>query len=113
MGVKDNGVPTARPTSGIFLGKYLDKKFFIPTDLLDLISGILGQKARTNFMCITFHTIIFPLSVVNWASVSAFQVKSWVKELRKMLGTDVCLRIIGNKIDLEKDRHVSVEEAMQ
>lgn len=41
------------------------------------------------------------------------KVKSWVKELRKMLGTDVCLRIIGNKIDLEKDRHVSLEEAMQ
>jgi len=40
-----------------------------------------------------------------------FQVKTWVKELRKMLGDDICLRIVGNKTDMDKDRHVSVEEA--
>lgn len=39
------------------------------------------------------------------------QVKNWVKELKKMLGNDICLCIAGNKIDLEKERHVSVEEA--
>ncbi|XP_048766771.1 ras-related protein Rab-21-like isoform X2 [Ostrea edulis] len=39
------------------------------------------------------------------------KVKNWVKELRKMLGNDICLCIAGNKIDLEKERHVSVAEA--
>ena len=39
------------------------------------------------------------------------KVKTWVKELRKMLGNDICLRIVGNKTDIEKDRHVSAEEA--
>ena len=39
------------------------------------------------------------------------QVKNWVKELRKMLGNDISLCIAGNKIDLEKERHVPVEEA--
>ncbi|XP_043565663.1 ras-related protein Rab-21 isoform X2 [Chiloscyllium plagiosum] len=39
------------------------------------------------------------------------KVKNWVKELRKMLGNDISLCIVGNKLDLEKDRHVSVEEA--
>lgn len=39
------------------------------------------------------------------------KVKNWVKELRKMLGEDICLCIAGNKIDLEKNRHVSHEEA--
>lgn len=39
------------------------------------------------------------------------KVKSWVKELRKMLGGEICLVIVGNKTDLEKDRHVSLEEA--
>ncbi|KAH3734482.1 ras-related protein Rab-21-like [Dreissena polymorpha] len=39
------------------------------------------------------------------------KVKSWVKELKKMLGNDICLCIAGNKIDLEKDRHVTVAEA--
>ncbi|XP_061524240.1 ras-related protein Rab-21 isoform X1 [Phycodurus eques] len=39
------------------------------------------------------------------------KVKSWVRELRKMLGNDICLCIVGNKIDLDKDRNVSTEEA--
>lgn len=39
------------------------------------------------------------------------KVKNWVKELRKMLGNDICLCIAGNKIDLEKDRHVVAAEA--
>lgn len=43
---------------------------------------------------------------------NSFQkVKNWVKELRRMLGDDICLCIAGNKIDLDKDRHVSVSEA--
>ncbi|KAM4901808.1 ras-related protein Rab-21 isoform 2-T2 [Sylvia borin] len=41
----------------------------------------------------------------------AIWVKNWVKELRKMLGNEICLCIVGNKIDLEKERHVSVQEA--
>jgi len=34
-----------------------------------------------------------------------------VKELRKMLGNDITLCIAGNKVDLEKERHVTVDEA--
>lgn len=40
-----------------------------------------------------------------------FKVKSWIKELKRMLGNDVVLCIVGNKIDLEKDRHVSIQTA--
>lgn len=39
------------------------------------------------------------------------QVKNWVKELRKMLGYEICLCIVGNKMDLEKERHVPLEDA--
>lgn len=39
------------------------------------------------------------------------KVRNWVKELRKMLGDDISLCIVGNKADLEKNRHVSKEEA--
>merc|ERR1712029_598560 len=39
------------------------------------------------------------------------KVKNWVKELRKMLGTDISLAIAGNKTDLEKQRHVSLQQA--
>lgn len=42
---------------------------------------------------------------------SFVKVKNWVKELRKMLGNDIALCIAGNKIDLEKERHVPVAEA--
>jgi Ras-related protein Rab-21 len=34
------------------------------------------------------------------------KVKNWVKELKKMLGTDIVIFIVGNKIDLDKDRKV-------
>lgn len=34
------------------------------------------------------------------------KVKNWVKELKKMLGSEICLTIAGNKIDLEKERNV-------
>eukprot|EP01110_Echinostelium_bisporum_P003539 TRINITY_DN1862_c0_g1_i1.p1 TRINITY_DN1862_c0_g1~~TRINITY_DN1862_c0_g1_i1.p1 ORF type:complete len:218 (-),score=41.48 TRINITY_DN1862_c0_g1_i1:168-821(-) len=39
------------------------------------------------------------------------KVQNWVKELRKMLGTNVTLAIAGNKADLERTRVVSIEEA--
>ncbi|KAJ8032360.1 Ras-related protein Rab-21 [Holothuria leucospilota] len=39
------------------------------------------------------------------------KVKNWVKELKKMLGNEICLCIAGNKIDLEKQRTVAVADA--
>ncbi|CAF0869149.1 unnamed protein product [Didymodactylos carnosus] len=39
------------------------------------------------------------------------RVKSWTKELRRILGNDCVLCIVGNKIDLEKDRHVPMQIA--
>lgn len=39
------------------------------------------------------------------------KVKNWVKELKKMLGSDIVLAIVGNKIDLNKDRVVDFEKA--
>ena len=40
------------------------------------------------------------------------KVKNWVKELRKMLGDDICLVIAGNKADMEKQRHVQHQTAL-
>ncbi|XP_026758195.1 ras-related protein Rab-21-like [Galleria mellonella] len=39
------------------------------------------------------------------------KVKNWVKELKKMLGSNIVLIIAGNKIDLEHERTVPLEEA--
>lgn len=44
---------------------------------------------------------------------SFIKVKNWVKELRRILGEKVTLAIVGNKTDLEKDRNVPVEEALE
>lgn len=41
------------------------------------------------------------------------KVKQWVKELRKIVGNDISIAIAGNKIDLEKDRHVSEQDAIK
>lgn len=41
------------------------------------------------------------------------KVKSWVKELRKIVGPDIIIAIAGNKIDLEKNRHVNEREARE
>ena len=39
------------------------------------------------------------------------KVKDWVKELRKIIGQDICLCICGNKSDMEKNRHVNHDDA--
>jgi len=44
-------------------------------------------------------------------SNSFLRVQNWVKELKKMLGSEVILIIVGNKIDLERNRVVSQKEA--
>ena len=49
--------------------------------------------------------------MVSLHNIDVLQVKNWVKELRRMLGQEVTLCIVGNKTDLEKDRHVPVQEA--
>ena len=40
------------------------------------------------------------------------KVKTWVKELRKIVGENICIAMAGNKIDLEKDRHVKESDAL-
>lgn len=39
------------------------------------------------------------------------KVKTWVKELRKMVGEGIVIVIAGNKIDLERERQVGRDEA--
>ena len=41
------------------------------------------------------------------------RVKTWVKELRKMCGADLVLTIVGNKSDLERNRHVEEWKALE
>jgi len=42
---------------------------------------------------------------------SITQARNWIKELRKMLGDNIVVCIVGNKIDLEKHRTVNMQNA--
>ena len=39
------------------------------------------------------------------------QARNWIRELRKIIGDNVVVCIVGNKIDLEKNRTVNMKEA--
>jgi len=62
-----------------------------------------------SFECISLYT--FSWVILAYLLFTIFQVKMWVKELRKMLGNAVQLCIVGNKIDKEKERHVAAAAA--
>ncbi|KAH8338060.1 ras-related protein Rab-21 [Drosophila kikkawai] len=54
------------------------------------------------------------LLVYDITDQDSFQkVKSWVRELRQMRGTEIGLVIVGNKTDLEEQRAVEYSEALQ
>ncbi len=51
--------------------------------------------------------------VYDITDISSFQrMKSWAKELRKMVGdsSKICLFIVGNKLDLEKNQRAVSNE---
>lgn len=57
---------------------------------------------------------VFHYSFKHRTDEDSFQkVKNWVKELRKMLGSEIVLAIVGNKIDLNKDRTVPFDMAVR
>mgnify|MGYP002034090586 FL=1 len=41
------------------------------------------------------------------------RIQGWVRELRKMVGSEILLTIAGNKLDLERQRVVSKQEAQE
>ena len=66
-----------------------------------------------NFMWSSMIRIDGALLVYDITDAESFhKVTKWVKELRKIVGNDICIAIAGNKIDLEKDRHVDEKDAL-
>lgn len=51
------------------------------------------------------------LLVYDITDEQSFQkIKIWIKELKKVLGNDISIIIVGNKIDMAKDRVVPLGE---
>ncbi|XP_052808212.1 ras-related protein Rab-21-like [Mya arenaria] len=92
---------------------YLTKKLNIAGKRVNLsIWDTAGQERFHALGPIYYRDSNGAILVYDITDEDSFQkVKNWVKELRKMLGNEICLCIAGNKIDLEKDRHVTVAEA--
>uniref|UniRef100_A0AAZ1X098 Ras-related protein Rab-21 n=1 Tax=Oreochromis aureus TaxID=47969 RepID=A0AAZ1X098_OREAU len=92
---------------------FLTKKLNITGKRVNLaIWDTAGQERFHALGPIYYRDSNGAILVYDITDEDSFQkVKNWVKELRKMLGNEICLCIVGNKIDLDKDRHVSVEEA--
>ncbi|XP_043463189.1 ras-related protein Rab-21-like [Leptopilina heterotoma] len=92
---------------------YLKKKLNINGKRINLaIWDTAGQEKFHSLGPIYYRMSNGAILVYDITDKASFQkVKDWVKELRKMLGSDICLVIAGNKIDLEKERNVSSDEA--
>ncbi|XP_076811307.1 ras-related protein Rab-21-like [Clavelina lepadiformis] len=92
---------------------FLNKKLNVGGKRVNLaIWDTAGQERFHALGPIYYRDSNGAILVYDITDEDSFQkVKNWVKELRKMLGQDISLCIAGNKIDLEKSRHVSVEEA--
>ncbi|ESN93897.1 hypothetical protein HELRODRAFT_88095 [Helobdella robusta] len=92
---------------------YLTKKLNISDKRITLaLWDTAGQERFHALGPIYYRDSNGALLVYDITDEDSFKkVQTWVKELRKMLGSDICLRIVGNKIDLDKERHVSLEEA--
>jgi len=92
---------------------FLTKKLNIAGKRVELaIWDTAGQERFHALGPIYYRDSNGAVLVYDITDEDSFQkVKNWVKELRKMLGQDIALAIVGNKIDLEKERNVTVAQA--
>ncbi|KAL8221540.1 UNVERIFIED_CONTAM: Ras- protein Rab-21 [Gekko kuhli] len=95
------------------MASFLTKKLNIGGKRVNLaIWDTAGQERFHALGPIYYRDSNGAILVYDITDEDSFQkVKNWVKELRKMLGNEICLCIVGNKIDLDKERHVSIQEA--
>jgi len=92
---------------------FLNKKLNISGKRVNLaIWDTAGQERFHALGPIYYRMSNGAILVYDITDEDSFQkVKNWVRELKKMLGSEICLTIAGNKIDLEKERNVSIEMA--
>lgn len=94
---------------------YLDKRVQIGTTNVNLsIWDTAGQERFHALGPIYYRDASGALLVYDITDAESFsKVKNWVKELRKIVGSEITIVIAGNKIDLEKNRHVDEAEAVR
>jgi Ras-related protein Rab-21 len=96
---------------------YLEKHVIVDDDKNEAQLSIwdtAGQERFHSLGPIYYRDSKGAILVYDITDVSTFdRVKSWTKELRKMVGdnTKISLTIVGNKLDLERNRVVSHQSA--
>lgn len=92
---------------------FLTKKLTVGDKRVQLnIWDTAGQERFHALGPIYYRASNGAILVYDITDQDSFQkVKNWVKELKKMLGSDIVITIVGNKTDLDKDRTVNIEEA--
>jgi len=93
---------------------YLDKLLTIGDKRLNLaIWDTAGQERFHALGPIYYRDADAALLVFDITDTESFgKVKSWVRELRKMVGSSIVLCIAGNKVDLERQRVVNRQDAV-
>lgn len=94
---------------------YLDKKVVIGDTTAQLsVWDTAGQERYHALGPIYYRDADGALLVYDITDAESFnKVKAWVKELKKILGNDIAVAIAGNKIDMEKNRNVNQQEAIE
>lgn len=94
---------------------YLDKRVTVGSSPVQLsIWDTAGQERFHALGPIYYRDAAGALLVYDITDAESFvKVKNWTKELRKIVGNDIKIVIAGNKIDMEKNRHVDEKEAVQ
>eukprot|EP00227_Mantoniella_beaufortii_P013772 CAMPEP_0197581608 /NCGR_PEP_ID=MMETSP1326-20131121/5075_1 /TAXON_ID=1155430 /ORGANISM="Genus nov. species nov., Strain RCC2288" /LENGTH=175 /DNA_ID=CAMNT_0043145543 /DNA_START=284 /DNA_END=807 /DNA_ORIENTATION=- len=92
---------------------YLTKRITVDGSSAQLnIWDTAGQERFHALGPIYYRDADAALLVFDITDVDSFtRVKNWVKELRKMAGKDIVLVLAGNKIDMERNRQVTNEDA--
>ena len=95
---------------------YLDKNVIVDDKREARLSiwDTAGQERFHSLGPIYYRKAKGAILVYDITDATTFdRVKSWTKELRKMVGdhTKICITIVGNKIDLERHRAVSQQSA--
>lgn len=94
---------------------YLTKRITIDGTSVQLaVWDTAGQERFHALGPIYYRDADAALLVYDITDMDSFtRVKNWVKELRKMAGKDIVLVLAGNKVDMERNRQVPVDEAAQ
>jgi len=99
-------------TSATIQASFLNKRISVAGQNTNLVIwDTAGQERFHALGPIYYRDADGALLLFDVTDAESFEkVKMWVKELRKMVGKDICIAIAGNKCDLERNRKVSTEE---